>query len=478
MAAKHSTHHSFCATVLDSRLTPSQLKQLWLTTVDPATAWLASDPTVTWLASVQESFDKVLGGTTSTIQATSLTIDEHGALLLVDFQMNMQLCNARRVVSKLLKDFPPPQCDRALQTFHSLDEYDKERIEGMRTVAACEPPPPEQESRPYDRTEWVKATKGKTLAEKIAAFEAENGETPDDEAPTWQAPITSLVPIESRLVECTAKVQETEAFGRATVNWARMVHESLENWCLANANPKFFNLLTNCGDPTWNLADLETHTLAITTAAKDNAQRFEIWKEIVAAEAAVVVASAGVHSLTFERCYKPERRKLLLAKRLTSKTTLLKVVQTAWKMVVLGQFSKPGDPKQRYQLLQMCREVLITLNPTAPNVVKDLPRSEQTRVIAALSGEEPQEDNPTDTFPGCFGCMTEDPEWVVQDTSIDGASYVMSRCANCQTLKAFGRSFKSIRDIVASSLMRDMPNGPFMGQFLAGSLMGDDWPIE
>ena len=84
VAAKHSTHHSFCATVLDSRLTPSQLKQLWLT-VDPATEWLASDPTVKWLASVQESFDEVLGRTTSTIQAISLTIDEHGALLLVDF---------------------------------------------------------------------------------------------------------------------------------------------------------------------------------------------------------------------------------------------------------------------------------------------------------------------------------------------------------------------------------------------------------
>ena len=132
---KHSAHHSFCATVFDGRPeAPSSDQEEWASTI-------------------QQAFQKTVERGASKVQAVSLLIDAHGAVLLVDFQGSVSNSNAKSGLSKLLEGFSQHQQDHALETFRPIDEYDKERIEGMRTVAACEPPPPEQESRPCSSTE-------------------------------------------------------------------------------------------------------------------------------------------------------------------------------------------------------------------------------------------------------------------------------------------------------------------------------------
>ena len=424
----HSVHHSFCATLFDGR--PKE----------------PSSDQETWASKVQQAFQNAVQRAASKVEAASLLIDAHGAFLLVDFRGKVSTSNAKSGLSKLLEGLPQPQQDHVLATFHPIDEYDKERIEDMQTVAACEPAPSKRATPPSTH-EWVKATKCKSLTDKIAAFWAEN-DPDDDETPPQEAlvPITTLVPIESQIIEHTAKVHEKEVALRVLTGWHRMVQGCLFNWCLANES-KFFDSGTN--EPTFDLYNLELQLHNDINYAKLNAERFQFWKESVAINATVVVASAGVHSLTFERCYKPERCELLLAKRLQSNSTLLGVVRAALKMVEMGQLHKPQTQKQRYQLQLLCSRVVAALNPTTPNIPKDLPSAERDRIQAALLGQELPEDNPQDTFAGCFSCLAEDPEWVVQDMSLPGEALMpLSRCIKCQCPKAYGRHYKRIGDVV------------------------------
>ena len=161
---KHSVHHSFFATLFEKR---------------------ENVPTnqTSWANVAQHTFQKSVerGGK---LEAASLLIDARGGVLLVDFRGNISTSNATSALAKVLQDFPPEQRSLALETLFPVDELTKERIEGMLTVAACEPPPCEQDSDA-------------------------------DESPTEEAlvPFTSLDPLQNSIIECTAKVDEVRAFG-------------------------------------------------------------------------------------------------------------------------------------------------------------------------------------------------------------------------------------------------------------------------
>jgi hypothetical protein len=403
---KHSVHHSFFATLFEKRENVPTNQMSWATVA-------------------QHTFQKAVerGGK---LEAASLLIDARGGVLLVDFRGNISTSNATSALANVLEDFPPEQRSLALETLFPVDELTKERIEGMLTVAACEPPPCEQESDA-------------------------------DEPPTEEAliPMTSLVPIQTSIMACTAKVDEVRASGRIVFNWARMVQDILENWCIKNANPKFFDLATN--RVQWSLDDLEDHILATTDQAKANTERYKFWAENANNNATVVVASVGVHSFTYERCYKPARCELLLAKRLTSSATLLQTARTAWNMAVLGQLKTPTTQKQKLDFGKLCSKVVTSLNPKTPNLPKDLTDSERRSFQAILNGNDDDISPDDPPFEGCFNCLDAKPEWVTTDQAIPQykeAPMPVSRCAKCNNPKAFGRSIKGLGDILAPSLKR------------------------
>ena len=171
--------------------------------------------------------------------------------------------------------------------------------------------------------------------------------------------------------------------------------------------------------------------------------------------ATVVVASAGVHSFTYERCYKPARCELLLAKRLTSSATLLQVARTAWNMAVLGQLKTPTTQKPKLDFGKMCSKVVSDLNPKTPNLPKDLTDSERARFHAILNGDTtPQEDG--DPFEGCFNCLDNKPGWVTTDLALPGeVPKPFSRCAKCEYPRAFGRSIEGLCDMLAPTRKRE-----------------------
>lgn len=451
---KHSVHHSFFATLFEKReIVPTDQ--------------------MSWATVAQHTFQKAVerGGK---LEAASLLIDARGGALLVDFRGNLSTSNATSALAKVLEDFPPEQRSLALETLFPVDELTKERIEGMLTVAACEPPPFEQEApqRP-SCSDWATSTRGMSLAEKLSAFGffAEDS----DEPPAEQAlvPLTSPVPIQSSAIEWQTKTQAATVSARTTLSWAHMVTLLLRNVYHRDhtvlLDPRYrrevpaaenlhhmWHHINNMQELEWAFENLELQVQHETEHAKTNTQRYKLWAEHVNANATVVVASFGVHSCTYERCYKPARCELLLATRLTSSATLLQVARTAWNMAVLGQLKTPTTQKQKLDFGKMCSKVVAGLNPKTPNSPKDLTDSERARFYAILNGDTtPQEDD--DPFEGCFNCLDDEPEWVTTEilsTKIDGKVGFMSRCAKCKYPKAFGRSIKGLGDFFPSSLKR------------------------
>lgn len=365
-AAVHARHHSFFATMFDGRPTE------------------ATDDDLSWSQSIQQSFDKVVGRTSSPIEAASLLIDAQGACIVVDVRGVMQTGNAKSAVYKLLGGCTEEQVALASSDLHALDELDKERMEAMRTIFDCAPPEPKRRrtTEPSASSSWTEAP---SLADRMAAYAAE---VQSDEE---QAPATSIVALESNVQ--SAQTERKDA--RVAIAWGRLVHKVFTQ----------LEALTEVGDTscsrTWaslrrqhNLLDeesLEAQESQLQICISDTeaaAERLRFWKESVGVTATVVVATKGVHSLTFERCYLEHRRELLLAKRLGKTPTLLQVVCTAVGMAEVGQLPPPGAGKQKSEFLKRCRKVLLTLRPTAIAIVKDLPIAEQIGIAMALGSEK------------------------------------------------------------------------------------------
>ena len=292
----------------------------------------------------------------SPIEAASLLVDAQGACLIVDVRGEMQLGNTKSALSKLLVGCTKQQVAKVFQNFSPLDECDKERIEAMRTLADCAPPEPKS----------------------------------DEE----QEPPTSIVALASNILSTRAQMKTEQQNARATLAWGWLVQKVLtrlyaptevvgtscwRTW--ASLRRQHILLDEESLEETGSLLQLSIGD------AEAAVERLQFWKESVEGSATVVVATKGVHTLTFERCYLEPRRELLLAKRLGKTPTLLQVVCTAVGMAEVGQLPQPGDGKKKSEFLKRCRRVLLTLHPTAVTVVKDLPVAEQIGIAMALGSE-------------------------------------------------------------------------------------------
>ena len=127
---------------------------------------------------------------------------------------------------------------------------------------------------------------------------------------------------------------------------------------------------------------------------------------------------------------------------------MIHVVRTAMQLVKDGSFPGLGEHGRTSDFLKRCGVALQALEPSKGSVFTKLPPSEQQAIRQALG------DTKT-VWEGCFNCLEDKPEWVVQNTTISGMLPLSSQCGNCGTFQAFGRTVNSLRDILAPSRMRE-----------------------
>ena len=120
----------------------------------------------------------------------------------------------------------------------------------------------------------------------------------------------------------------------------------------------------------------------------------------------VVAATGALPPLEYERCRLEPRRELLLVRRMERGRTLVSVVQLAIKLCGEGAFP-PYQKKYKADFVSRCANALAlkmmqdTYGPI--ECPSESSADDQRRISNALDGHA--------SFDGCFGCMTEDPEW-------------------------------------------------------------------
>ena len=94
--------------------------------------------------------------------------------------------------------------------------------------------------------------------------------------------------------------------------------------------------------------------------------------------ATVVVAIVGDTSLTFVRCHHEDRRAALMAKHLTTKSTLIDAVKVGIAMANSGQIpGKDGKRGKTTELMMRCRSALLLKNSAAEVDAKKLSKVDQ-----------------------------------------------------------------------------------------------------
>ena len=362
-AVKQVGHHSYFAVVFDMRPTE------------------AAYDGKAYAESVQTIFDKVIGRASSPVEAASLYIDAHGACLVVDVRGAMSKANAKTAVKTFLAGLPAQQRDRALETLDALDELDKERLEAMETLMTCAPPPLKRQRTSEPSSSWKDAP---TLAAQVAAF-VESDSEPEGEQQVQLSGIVAVQTMVQTALATKAVVQAEVASAEKALCEHVIFPLTLERRATDEEKEMHrVNVLEY-----YKQEDRLQVVKARLVDAEADFERRQLWELQAKRKATVVVASAGEHSLTYERCYLEHRRHLLLAKRLSNRPSFVEVVEAAAAMAEKGQLPNPGTGKQKSLFMGRCRKTLLQLNASAVSNVKELPPLEQFRIAVALGGSKP-----------------------------------------------------------------------------------------
>ena len=191
--------------------------------------------------------------------------------------------------------------------------------------------------------------------------------------------------------------------------------------------------------------------LALTNSAHSSAPNLSnpagCWQARAEQLATIVVAEAGERPqiLPYIRCHREKRRELLLKAKVEAEwenPTLLRFVQAAMDLAKEG--SLPGPPFKhgaRAEFLGRCAAALARSNPRAEGNASKLSAEEQAQIRHAMGGAAAP-------YEGCLnsGCLDKEPKWITK-TSVFGDG-TQSRCAHCGFLKASGRKFHSLTDLL------------------------------
>ena len=198
--------------------------------------------------------------------------------------------------------------------------------------------------------------------------------------------------------------------------------------------------------------------LALTNSAHSSAPNLSdtagCWQARAEQLATIIVAEAGERPecLPYIRCHREKRRELLLKAKVETEwenPTLLRFVQAAMDLAKEG--SLPGPPFKhggRAEFLCRCAAALLRSNPRAEGNISKLSAEEQERIRHALGGAAPP-------YEGCFNreCLDKEPKWITKTISLPlpkgrREDATRSRCAHCGFLKAAGRTFHSLSDLL------------------------------
>ena len=346
---------------------------------------------VEWTRKLQAELTTTMSRPASQIKSVAIYIDGKGAFLLVNFAQTMQVANAKSSVRTAMRGFDRPQLSCILASLHPFDEFDKDRIDAMRTVAsiqldctgAHEAPPPtvvaQHDSYADMMSEPPPETRAQTRAEFLAANES------DDEAIALPDAGT-VVDQRARLAIVDTAQGALAQLEAHTVDGCDHDHVGFgfEGQCTSHGCPRTGQVFRCecCGavvcDPCRLLAN---NCTALLTYSADRAQanllHFDAIAENVFEQCGIFAAGVGIQDITFVRCYLDARRVELVARRVSSDMDLVDVVQISLAMVKMQQLPAVGD-KRAFNA--RCREVLKAVNPGAETDLKMLTVAQKIRM--------------------------------------------------------------------------------------------------
>ena len=338
------------------------------------------------LPKIRTAFQKAIDTESKPFESLTLMFDTEGAFLLVTYKKPASGSTPNTTVTTLLSTLlPKHMLDTVLKDLKPLDELDKERITSMHTLAEHTlPTPTTTQPKETDAAtlELLRST-GASLTEKISAF-AEDVAPEDDEPCNTLALLNNVPTILATRQKEQSKFWILRAWERMTLSKIGAPEESGDDLAI-------FGRRTRCWE-TWNSLRQQHNTFTEDAAPqlqianlKSDTTDFEAFKETVLQTTAHVLASAGLVSLTYRRCYKVERRELLILKRLSQTPTFVEFFRVVSTLIEGGQLATPTSNKQRSELKLFCLNLLKKANPTANT--ETLTVSERLTIAITLGRE-------------------------------------------------------------------------------------------
>ena len=124
---------------------------------------------------------------------------------------------------------------------------------------------------------------------------------------------------------------------------------------------------------------------------------------------------------------------------------MAQVVRVAMQLANSGCMPGPGDHGRKSEFIKRCATALKALNPEEETDLKKLNAEDQAIVRRALGGDT------SVPYDGCLSeqCLDEKTTWVVSNNALPGDPFApASRCSRCNFPKAFGRTVRSVHDIM------------------------------
>ena len=327
-----------------------------------------------------------------------LVVDQHGFLALLKFKHGVQLGDAKKAATIILKCLP----GAVEQNLRPLDEVDRDRICAWATVESLRP------KRPRPQEEGDKDEENKVFFKRRRKEDAE--------------PVPHAEPQKKTAKELLAELASDDE-GEAEVA----------------ERPRL--MLTQ---------DASQSAAPSTVAPLDELDPASVWEHRAKEEATIVLAEAGARpdSIMFIRCHREDRRQLLLQGRVKQEfetATLLTVVRVAMQLAKDGKMPGVGKHGRTCEFMERCSTALAALNLVAERVVTRLPSGVQALIRGALGGDGP-------AYGGCFSpeCLNKPAAWL---RVIDA----MCRCARCKCLMAFGRTVTCFADVLGPERLRRQP---------------------
>jgi hypothetical protein len=126
-----------------------------------------------------------------------------------------------------------------------------------------------------------------------------------------------------------------------------------------------------------------------------------------------------------------------------TKPGMVHVVRIAMQLANEGSIPKLGEHGRTSDFLKRCAATLQAIDPNEETTLTKLSADDQQLIRQALGGV-------TAAWEGCFGCLEDDPGWVLTSLSVnEEAPMQMSLCAKCKCPKSMGRKWTRIADTYA-----------------------------